>query len=276
MANELISLFGSSAYPSKLEDLVDSVNRSVPFEIVTCGPDKIFSRVREIRGVPYRHIYSELKPVQCSMSAATQTKGQYLLHIVDDIRFVSPDALSRLREEYNSFSLMHSVPVFLSTRLRRNEVDFAESNYYLDGLESAPVPVSLFCHRKFFFDLGGFDSSFITSMADADLVWRALDNHQAKFYLSSSIVEEKKDSRLLSLFDVYGKRDISNLRRLRGKKRIKKSFPLTSVSNAPIGPSGLWRFKSPLFRKALKTYHWFYHRVSLKIRAIAHYALGNH
>ena len=86
----LVTLFGSSAYPERLVKLVRSLNCSVAFEVVVCGPQRGYENISDIDGVPFKYICSDFKPVQCSMIAATYAMGDYLLHIVDDIYFNDP------------------------------------------------------------------------------------------------------------------------------------------------------------------------------------------
>ena len=264
----IVTLFGSSAYPERLLKLVSSLDRSVSYEVVVCGPRKTYCDVKNLDGVPFKYIYSEFKPVQCSMIAATHAAGEFLLHIVDDIHFDSEDGLLNLVNEHSEISLRITDPIFISTRLRRVDYVFKDSDHFLRGDSALPIPVSLFCLRELFFDLKGFSSCFITCMADADLMWRGIKNLGARFYLSSTVVVETKNSGILSLFDVYGIRDIDKLLNI-GEGKIKNTFfPIEKIHKYPFGPSGMWRFKSSTLKSFLKRFYLFRGKIARKSMAL--------
>lgn len=264
----LVTLFGSSAYPDRLVKLVRSLNCSVTFEVVVCGPHRGYENISDIDGVPFKYICSDFKPVQCSMIAATYAKGDYLLHIVDDIYFDDPSSLSNLINEFNQISSNLCEPVLLSTRLKRDDYFFKDSDHYLNGDFKFPIPVSLFCKKNLFFEMKGFSSAFITSMADADLTWRAIKYVGAKFYLSSTVVIEIKNQNCLSLFDVYGKTDINKLKQMAGGGICDSFFPMDKIQDCSFGPAGMWKYKNPGLRLIIKKMYLFVFKVKSKIKSL--------
>ncbi len=264
----LVTLFGSSAYPERLSKLVKSLDRSVAFEVVVCGPRRGFENLLDIDGVPFKYICSDFKPVQCSMIAATYAKGDYLLHIVDDIYFDEPSGLSNLINEFSQLSFNHSVPVLMSTRLRRDDYFFKDSDHYLNGDLALPVPVSLFCARPLFFEMKGFSSAFVTSMADANLLWRAIRDLGAKFYLSTTVVVEIKNPNSLSLFDVYGKSDITKLVGVARGEFRDSFFPIGEIQDRSFGPSGMWKYKNANLRLVIKKIHLFRLKFKSKLKSL--------
>ena len=72
--------------------------------------------------------------------------------------------------------------VILSTKLKRNGIKYDDNNYFLyKNDQNSFIPISLFIKKSFFLELGGFDKSFITCMADADLIYRAVSSNKAAF-----------------------------------------------------------------------------------------------
>lgn len=264
----LVTLFGSSAYPERLTKLVKSLDRSLEFEIVVCGPRTGCENILEMDGVPFKYIYSDFKPVQCSMIAATHASGDYLLHIVDDIYFDKLSGLSNLMYEFNQLSSNHSEPVLMSTRLRRDDYSFKDADHYLYGDLKFPIPVSLLCARSVFFEVSGFSAAFVTSMADADLLWRAIKKLGAKFYLSSTVVVEVKNPNSLSLFDVYGKSDINKLVNISSGRAENIFFPISEIQDRSFGPSGMWKFKSSDLRLLIKKIHFLRLKIKSKLKSL--------
>ena len=264
----MITLFGSSAYPERLNRLVRSLDRSAPFEIVVCGPNRLFSGVNTIDDIPFRFIYSEFKPTQCSMIAARNASGRYLLHIVDDIHFIDPSGLSSLVQEHQKMSAELGRPVFSSTRLQRPGEAWDDTYYYLGEKKDIPVPVSIFCEKTLFFQFNGFDCSFICAMADADLIRRGRMSADAYFHLSSVIVEETKVVRSVSLFDIYGQRDIATLMKKYNGLEGSRFFVLEYLEKKPLGPSGVWRCGSPVIRWLCKKYFYVYLRLLAKWNSV--------
>lgn len=264
----MITLFGSSAYPERLAKLVGSLDRSVDFEIVVCGPKKFANEINNIEGIPFRYIHSEFKPLQCSMIAAKNSSGEFLCHIVDDIHFVKPSGLFELVKEHQRVSSKTSRPVFSSTRLKRSGEEWKDSNYYLYDDPNMVIPISIFCDRSLFFRLGGYDSSFIYAMADADLIRRGRQTVNAHFYLSSVAVEETKEVRSVSLFDIYGQKDIQTL--INKSRGVDKSrfFQLEYLEVKQFGPAGIWTFQSAVIRWFWKKYFYFYLRIRAKWKSI--------
>ena len=267
----MISLFGSSLHPEKINNLINSINNDIEYEIVICGPRKEYVSIREINGIPFKYIYSDFKPVQCAMIAATYAKGRYFLHIVDDIYFESKAGLSCLIDEFEQYSVDSLFPILMSTRLKRDDYSFINSDYYLYGDINYPIPVSLFCSKELFFKLNGFSSSFITSMADANLLWRAIDTFNAKFYISNSVVIELKNINELSLFNVYGKSDINTLLKIKNNSINLKFFQLNNIESIQIKPMGMWRFKGIKFKSFIKKILLLNYKIFCKMKKIFKY-----
>ena len=92
----IVSIFGSSARPFLWDKLIKSLEKeTLSFEIIYTGPAPINLDPR------VRYIKSFFKPTQCMQISALFAKGDFLLHIVDDLVFCENKPLTKLLEEYN-------------------------------------------------------------------------------------------------------------------------------------------------------------------------------
>ena len=259
--NPIISIFGSSARPQLWHRLLKSLeNEPIPFEIVYAGPALINS---DSIGIKYYHSY--FKPVQCMQYSAIKAKGEYLLHVVDDLIFKGDMPLTNLLNQYNSFKSSITNEVILSTKLMREGVAFDDKNYYLFPNDyDSFIPISIFLKKSHFFNLGGYDKSFITCMADADLIYRSKNLYETKFYFSNTYVEEDKSATKVTLFDIYGKRDLELLISFwfDNKKFVNnlrpKFKPFQRIFLKRNEPNGIWKINSQFFINKLKTVILFY------------------
>jgi hypothetical protein len=262
----VISIFGSSARPFLWDKLIKSLkNETLPYEIIYTGPSEINLDPR------VRYIKSFFKPTQCMQISALFAKGDFLLHIVDDLVFCENKPLTKLLEEYKQNYV--NKEVILSTKLMRNGIPFNEKNYFLFEKEKKSfIPISFLIKKSLFLDLGGFDKSFITCMADADLIYRAISLNKALFYFSNVFVQEDKTATKITLFEIYGNRDLNLLKRywFENELFIINNRPLFKPFNKILTnrnhPNGIWQVNSQFLINIIKYILFKFYKVKLFIK----------
>jgi hypothetical protein len=257
----IVSIFGSSARPFLWDKLIKSLEKeTLSFEIIYTGPAPINLDPR------VRYIKSFFKPTQCMQISALFAKGDFLLHIVDDLIFCENKPLTNLLDEYKQN--YQNKEVILSTKLKRNGIKYDDNNYFLyKNDQNSFIPISLFIKKSFFLELGGFDKSFITCMADADLIYRAVSSNKAAFYFSNVFVEEDKSVTKITLFDIYGYRDLNKLIKFWFNNEIfiieKRPTlkPYNKILLKRNSPNGIWLVNSQFLINIYKYFLYKYYRI---------------
>lgn len=208
-----ISLYASAARPQNWLKLYESIkSNECKFEIVFVGPNEPKKKLPDV----FRFIKSNTKPVQCAHIAAMHSKGDFLLHCVDDLVFKDDQALDKMLSLYED-NKGASKELILSPKLMRDGKPYDEDNYklYPENEDCPVIPISLFIKKALFVELEGYDLNFIASMADTDLSYRAKATKGATIELADLFVEESKDESLGgTLFSDYSDNDLTLLRNL--------------------------------------------------------------
>jgi len=259
-----ISLYASAARPQYWMKLYESIKlNKCKFEIVFVGPNAPSESMPD----EFRFIKSNTKPVQCAEIAAIESKGEFLLHCVDDLTFREERALDEMLSIYDQRE-DDSRELVLSPKLMRNRKPFDDNNYKLyPEIRDCPiVPISIFIRRALFLELGGYDINFIASMADTDLTYRAVSEKNASIQLADLYVEENKDdSAGGTLFSDYKNNDLALLKELWFKEKIflnNRSLPFEGFKSDGIlkntqGTQGRWKVTNDYVAKFI-TSEFFY------------------
>ena len=146
MEKPLISLFGPAIRPQNWLRLYDNISdSSVPFEIVFVGPNEPDYTLPD----NFRYIKSNVKPVQCAEAAARSTKGEFIMNTVDDLEFVTKDALGKLYNEYTAYS---EDKLILSSRFMTDGIDASLVCHHYPMSDPLVVPVGGLITRKLYME----------------------------------------------------------------------------------------------------------------------------
>ena len=247
MTNPIISLYASAARPEKWMKLYDSIkHNNNEFEIVFVGPKT--PRMQLPR--QFNYIKSYTKPAQCAEIAARNAKGMFLLHCVDDLIFTDKNALDKIIEYYKN-SKKEGSELILTPKLMRNGEPYLESNYKLyPEINDCPyIPISIFIKTSLYRDLGGYDLTFIASMADTDLAYRGINEANASIEFVEVFVDENKnDAGGGTLFADYMHNDLTLLKELwfkdkrflHQRSKIFSGFSKSNINTITQGRKGRW------------------------------------
>lgn len=186
----------------------------VSFEMIYVGP---FSCPVQLPK-NFRYIRATVKPVQCLEVAMRAARGKYIFHVVDDLLPCQSNTLSQMIKFQFALEKNGKYDVITSPLLRRRSGDFPIDEYsFIRGEPKPQIPISIFFRRKLFEKVNGLESKFISSMADTDLVFRLISEHNAEFTFNEKIFLYERDFSGRDagpLFSRFGSHDLSLLRNL--------------------------------------------------------------
>ncbi len=173
---------------------------SFPFEIVFVGDRRPDFQLPS----NFRHIYSEVKPVQCLEIAARAAKGEYLFDATDDLTF-SPRFFDHL---VNTAQRINDKNVILIPSLARHgKVKKGSFRIKKHDKHSPIVGMLSFTKRETWYDLGGLDINFISVWHNHDLKLRLIERGGSVVHVPEAITEEIDTNSLILLRNVSGVED---------------------------------------------------------------------
>ncbi len=197
----LISICATAAKPDCWQDFWNSIGEpTIPFEVVFVGPKP------PLHPMPgnFRYIASDVKPVQAYECAWRAARGQFILHMADDLTFdVHPDIHTRLNRRIDQLIDIHrewwtqSDPgispldqLYETWLAAKNPKAIVSCRYMLDGVDysiepnchvfrahdmtSPTMPVGAFMTKALLEEIGGVDRNFVGVNYDLDIAMRAL------------------------------------------------------------------------------------------------------
>jgi hypothetical protein len=186
----VITLYGPSVRPANWKPFYEGVSKTdLSFEIVFVGPLTV---TPQDYGLPsnFRYIKTaDVKIIQCWQIGASNATAETIILCADDELF-SPYGIDKAYQQYlqaNDYkAIVGLVPRYGGGDLR-NSLRFPQQGG--DRVIDLPPGFSVMS-KKFFFELGGYDSKFIAGQAELDLFLRAY-HAGAKFsYCEGATVDE--------------------------------------------------------------------------------------
>jgi len=244
MSINKISICATAYRPQNWLRLYKSLGQNlIDFELIFVGPNK----PKYVLPSNFKFILSNVKPAQCYEIALRNSSGNFILHVADDLEFLSPNPLDKLYEAYDNSI---SKDIIVTPTLYENGVCLRHAHYYdVNDLNSPSLPSASFFSKHLYNKLGGVDKNFIAVMFDIDIAMR-LYEIGGKIILTDVIYnEDKKTSSGSDLCGEYWNHDRGYLDKLwmengkitKNRKYRVELFLDSRISEVSQGPRGRWR-----------------------------------
>jgi hypothetical protein len=185
----IISLYGPAIRTQGWLQIYNILqDNEIPFEIVFVGPNE----PDYILPDNFKYIKADVKPSQCMEIAARNSTGELLLNVVDDLEFVTTNALDKL---YNTYISYNESNLIVSCRYMMDGIDISNEchRFHATDPTSPIMPVSGLISKKLYSELGGIDRNFLALFSDLDIALR-LYSIGGKVVLSDVYVNEVVNS----------------------------------------------------------------------------------
>jgi hypothetical protein len=185
----IISLYGPAIRTQNWMNIYNILqDNEISFEIVFVGPNE----PDYILPDNFKYIKADVKPSQCMEIAARNSTGELLLNVVDDLEFVTTNALDKL---YNTYISYNESNLIVSCRYMMDGIDISNEchRFHATDPTSPIMPVSGLISKKLYSELGGIDRNFLALFSDLDIALR-LYSIGGKVVLSDVYVNEVVNS----------------------------------------------------------------------------------
>lgn len=179
-----ISLCAPAIHQEFWEEFLDSLkNNEIPYEVIFVGnvkPEFDTSKYPE-----FRHIFSTVKPSQCTHIAFMEANGELISLTADDVTYFSPNKKGALDNMYNFIMNFPEGTSYNKLKIaygfRMFEDQFCNESSYRHYVvpKTSPNPFSspliypfFVMYKRFYQEMGGYDNRFVCGQAETDLLLR--------------------------------------------------------------------------------------------------------
>lgn len=179
--NPDISIFMAGARPKWWERMYDSLKGNrCSYEIIAVGPNKPVHKLPD----NFKYFQSSVKPCQAYAAASYYATGELIGWGCDDAEYFD-DSLDIICEAY----VKHGPKTIFAQRTIENRKDVTEEHYFFRHCNDTPRMAPLaFLNRRWFWELGGYDRSFICGQAENLICMNAFADGGKIETVSESIV----------------------------------------------------------------------------------------
>jgi len=145
-----------------------------------------------------RHIYTPVKPIQCSEIGFRATRGELIMLTSDDVIF-GPHALDNLYKQYDGIYSFRNKKVIISSRRLSNGVDDSDMmlRFNIKDSHSPLFPMNSISSRDLWMELGGMDRRFIALWGDLDMAMRIYEVGGIGILSNDAMITELPDQSIL-------------------------------------------------------------------------------
>ncbi|MFA5394975.1 MAG: hypothetical protein WC346_03045 [Methanogenium sp.] len=221
-----VSVIVSSIRPEHWDRFYRSIsNCKADFEVIFVGPTSNGSFPR------CKYVQTSVKPAQCWHIAISQAESDRIFLIGDDF-FFSENLLDKFIEQTRELGENFIV----SCEIRCNGKPASERHYFFDWRNSlGPKSVyGVMFSKKHYFEVGGFDSSFIALYMDWDLIERLRRIGAKEVFVKDCFIDESCEVRLTTLLNETDFAYLLDCWLDGNKIRTQRKHPVTSFVDKDI------------------------------------------
>lgn len=180
--NPDVSIFMAAARPKWWERMYDSLKGNrCSYEIIAVGPNEPVHKLPD----NFKFIQSSFKPCQAYAIGSHHATGELIGWGCDDAEYFD-DSLDIICEAY----VKHGPKTIFAQVSIEDRKDTRNDHFFFWGCPNTPRMAPLaFMNRRWFWELGGYDRSFVSGQSENDICMRAIQDGGKVELVENSLIQ---------------------------------------------------------------------------------------